>query len=52
MSLMPTVSTMTDFVDSRADPEPSLFPSPLAGQLEKRERLSAVLDKLGLHRGA
>ena len=43
---------VTDFVDSRADPEPSLFPSPLAGQLEKRERLSAVLDKLGLHRGA
>ena len=43
---------VTDFTDSRADPEPSLFPSPLAGQLEKRERLSAVLDKLGLHRGA
>ena len=43
---------VTDFADSREDPEPSLFPSPLAGQLEKRERLSAVLDKLGLHRGA
>ena len=42
---------VTDFVDSRIDPEPSLFPSPLAGQLEKRERLSAVLDRLGLHRG-
>jgi len=43
---------VTDFVDSREDPEPTLFPSPLAGQLEKRERLSAVLDRLGLHRGA
>ena len=41
---------VTDITDTREDPEPSLFPSPLAGQMEKRERLSAVIDKLGLNR--
>lgn len=39
---------VTDFTTAPASCEPTLFPSPLAGQLEKRERLSAVLDRLGL----
>ena len=41
---------VTDITDTREESEPSLFPSPLAGQMEKRERLAAVLDKLGLNR--
>ena len=39
---------VTDFTDEREDPEPSLFPSPLAGQMAKREKLAAVLDRLHL----
>ncbi len=39
---------VTDFTETREDPEPSLFPSPLAGQMAKREKLAAVLDRLGL----
>ena len=41
---------VTDFTDTRADPEPSLFPSPLAAVMDKRERLAEVLDRL--HGGA
>jgi nucleotidyltransferase/DNA polymerase involved in DNA repair len=37
---------VTDFTETRADPEPSLFPSPLAAAMEKRERLAEVLDRL------
>ncbi len=39
---------VTDFTETRADPEPSLFPSPLAAAMEKRERLAEVLDRLHL----
>ncbi len=39
---------VTDFTETREDPELSLFPSPLAGQMAKREKLAAVLDRLGL----
>lgn len=39
---------VTDFTETRADPEPSLFPSPLAAAMEKRERLAEVLDRLQL----
>ena len=37
---------VTDFTAERADPEPSLFPSPLAAVMDKRERLAEVLDRL------
>ena len=38
---------VTDIVDSPERPQPSLFgPSPLAGQMEKRERLAAALDAI------
>jgi nucleotidyltransferase/DNA polymerase involved in DNA repair len=37
---------VTDFTETRDDPEPSLFPSPLAAVMDKRERLAEVLDRL------
>ncbi len=37
---------VTDFTETRADLEPSLFPSQLASVMEKRERLAEVLDRL------
>ena len=39
---------VTDIVESRAEQEPSLFPSPLAAVMDKRERLAEVLDRLDL----
>lgn len=39
---------VTDFTGRRDVGEPSLFPSPLVGELEKRERLAAVVDRLRL----
>ena len=39
---------VADFTETRADPEPTLFPSPLAAVMEKRERLAEVLDRLHL----
>ena len=37
---------VTDFTETRDDPEPSLFPSPLAAVMDKRERLAEVLDRI------
>ena len=37
---------VTDFAETRDDPEPSLFPSPLAAVMDKRERLAEVLDRI------
>ena len=37
---------VTDIVDEPSDPEPSLFPSALDAEMEKRERIAAVLDKV------
>lgn len=37
---------VTDFTGMDAGEAPSLFPSPLAAQMAKRERLAAVLDRL------
>lgn len=37
---------VTDISDTRDEEEPSLFPSPLAAQMAKREKLAAVLDQL------
>ncbi|MGN0846372.1 MAG: DNA polymerase IV [Kiritimatiellia bacterium] len=37
---------VTDFTATREDPEPSLFPSPLAGEMAKREKLAVILDRL------
>jgi len=37
---------VTDIVDEPSDPEPSLFPSDLDAEMEKRERIAAVLDRL------
>ena len=37
---------VTDISDTRDKEEPSLFPSPLAAQMAKREKLAAVLDQL------
>ena len=41
---------VTDFVETRDNSEPSLFPSPLAAAMDKRERLAEVLDRCDLHR--
>ena len=37
---------VTDIADEPEGTEPSLFPSPLVEEMEKRERLAAVLDKI------
>ena len=37
---------VSDFTDSREDAAPSLFPSPEAGQMDRRESIAAVLDHL------
>lgn len=37
---------VTDISATRAEEAPSLFPSPLAAQMAKREKLAAVLDRL------
>jgi nucleotidyltransferase/DNA polymerase involved in DNA repair len=37
---------VSDIVDEPTDPEPSLFPSDLDAEMERRERIAAVLDKV------